>query len=47
MIRNVQLAKHIADASWGEFIRQLKYKAKWAGRTNRRGRSLFSKLKAL
>jgi transposase len=25
------LAKHITDASWGEFIRQLKYKKKWYG----------------
>ncbi|ARR50003.1 transposase [Photobacterium damselae subsp. damselae] len=33
MIRNPKLSKHIADASWGEFVRQLKYKAEWAGRT--------------
>lgn len=33
MIRNPKLSKHIADASWGEFVRQLQYKTEWAGRT--------------
>lgn len=33
MIRNPKLAKHIVDASWGEFVRQLEYKAEWANRT--------------
>ncbi|QTR45657.1 transposase [Thiothrix litoralis] len=33
MIKHPTLAKHIADASWGEFTRQLVYKAHWAGRT--------------
>src|SRR5690554_2306502 len=32
MLRNRSLAKSISDASWGEFIRQLAYKADWAGR---------------
>lgn len=33
MIRNPKLSKAIADASWGELVRQLQYKADWAGRS--------------
>ncbi len=33
MIRNRRLAKHVADASFGEFRRQLEYKAAWSGGT--------------
>ena len=32
MLRNRSLAKAISDAAWGELIRQLEYKAIWAGR---------------
>lgn len=33
MVRNRRLAKHIVDAGWGEFVRQLEYKADWLDRT--------------
>ena len=32
MIRNHHLAKSIADSSWGDFFRKLKYKSEWYGR---------------
>lgn len=32
MVRNRKLSKSISDASWGEFVRQLNYKAGWYGK---------------
>ena len=31
LLRNKKLARHIADVGWGEFLRQLGYKAQWYG----------------
>ncbi len=31
MVKNPSLAKHIEDAAWGEFVRQLAYKTTWYG----------------
>ena len=33
MVKNRRLSKAIADVAWGEFMRQLEYKANWRGKT--------------
>ena len=33
MVKNKRLSKSISDAAWGEFMRQLEYKATWKGKT--------------
>ena len=33
LLQNPKLAQSIADVGWGQIIRQLAYKAAWAGRT--------------
>lgn len=33
MLRSKRYSRSIADASWGEFVRQLEYRAEWRGRS--------------
>lgn len=41
MAQNRHLAQAVADASWYEFIRQMEYKAAWAGRVVQKVDTLF------
>jgi putative transposase len=45
MLKNHSLAKHIADASWSEFVRQLGYWAPWYGSTVVRADRFFASTK--
>ena len=41
LLANHALAKHISDAAWGEFVRQLDYKTRWYGSTFVRADTFF------
>ena len=45
MLKNHSLATHISDAAWGEFVRQLEYKASWYGSTVVRADRFFASTK--
>lgn len=41
MVKNRSLSRAIGQAGWGEFVRQLEYKAEWCGRTVARAERFF------
>jgi putative transposase len=45
LLKNHPLAKHISDAGWGEFVRQLEYKGPWYGSTVVRADRFFTSTK--